>query len=392
MAHENGSHETLLNFRRSCRSSLRLRCAHADSPLALELSSPLDYQVIQRISRERGSVRIAGRWTNPTSPDAAIEARLVSGDIDAPWRQLDVSLDGNAFQANLDGPAGGWYRLEVRASREGNVAGGVAVIEHVGIGEVFVVAGQSNSANHGEEKQKPASDRVVAFDGLGWQLANDPQPGASGRGGSFLPPLGDSLVQQFDVPIGFVACGVGATSVREWLPEGATFPNPPTIERRVEKLGNGEWTSRGEAFSRLVSRMNALGPRGFRAVLWHQGESDANQQDASRTLPGALYREYLTQLIRASRQEIGWDPPWFVAQVSYHRPGDESSPEIRAAQASLWHSGIALEGPDSDALKGELRERQGQGVHFSGQGLREHAARWADKVSPWLERQLAKED
>lgn len=61
--------------------------------------------------------------------------------------------------------------------------------------------------------------------------------------------------------------------------------------------------------------------------------------------------------------------------MSYHVPGDEASPEIRAAQAALWKEGIALEGPDSDALKSDLRERGGKGVHFSDKGLREHAAR-----------------
>jgi hypothetical protein len=112
-----------------------------------------------------------------------------------------------------------------------------------------------------------------------------------------------------------------------------------------------------------------LGPRGFRAVLWHQGESDANQEDPGRTLPGKLYREYLEKLINDSRREIGWNAPWFVAQASYHRPGDEGSPDIRSAQASMWRDGVALEGPDTDAIKGELR-------------------RWFDKVSPWLEQSL----
>ena len=93
-----------------------------------------------------------------------------------------------------------------------------------------------------------------------------------------------------------------------------------------------------------------------------------------------------------SRKDVGWEAPWFVARASYHAPGDEASPDIRAAQAALWKDGVAREGPDSDALKGELRENGGKGVHFSGPGLREHADRWAKKVGPWLERQTATKD
>lgn len=199
-----------------------------------------------------------------------------------------------------------------------------------------------------------------------------------------MPPLGDAIVAQEAVPVGFIACGVGATSVREWLPRGARFPNPPTIENRVERQADGSWASKGEAYDAFIARIKPLGKNGFRAVLWHQGESDANQQDSSRTLEGKLYRDYLERLIRDSRSDLGWDVPWFVAQASYHVPGDESSDEIRAAQSSLWRDGIALQGPDSDALKGPLRENNGQGVHFSGPGLRMHAAKWAEQILPWL--------
>jgi len=96
---------------------------------------------------------------------------------------------------------------------------------------------------------------------------------------SFIPIFGDALAEKFDVPIGIVACGIGATSVREWLPKGSTFPNPPTIENRVTKLPSGEWESNGDAFAQFVTKMISLGPNGFRAVLWHQGESDALKGD-----------------------------------------------------------------------------------------------------------------
>jgi hypothetical protein len=286
----------------------------------------------------------------------------------------------------MKAPAGGWYRLEVRVRSEKSIVAKTTV-EHVGVGEIFVVAGQSNSANHGEERQQSQTGLVAARQNGKWQLANDPQPGASGDGGSFIPPFGDAIAHRFKVPVGIIAAGVGATSIREWLPRGTRFPNPPTLTGHVTQLPNGEWESKGALFEGLVERMKEAGPQGFRAVLWHQGESDANQRDASRTFPGGLYQKFLEQLIRDSRREVGWEFPWFVAQVSYHTPDDAGSPEIRAAQQALWKAGIALEGPDSDALIGELRDSGGQGVHFSGKGLREHGARWAGKVAPWLENQ-----
>ena len=353
----------------------------------LTLTAPLDYQVVQRSSPQKGLLRIAGELPEAVpAKDVVLEARLMEDTLEAPWQKVGVIVTDRKFTGTLEARAGGWRKLEVRVLGQGcEVA--VGSVAHVGIGEVFVIAGQSNSANHGEEKQSPKSGRVAAFDGTKWQLANDPLPGASGNGGSFIPPFADAVVAKQDVPVGIIACGIGATSVREWLPKGSRFPNPPTIEGRVTRLPDGQWESKGDAYAAFVARMKSVGPRGFRAVLWHQGESDANQNDPTRTLPGALYREYLEKLIRQSRRDIGWDAPWFVAQASYHVPGDEGSDDIRAAQASLWKDGIALEGPDSDALKGKLRERDGQGVHFSGPGLREHAAKWAEKIVPWLERQ-----
>jgi hypothetical protein len=355
----------------------------------LRLSQPTNYQVVQRQTRGQGVLRVAGELSDDVpGQDLVVEARVGDEQRPGEWRRIGTGVVARQITGSLEVPAGGWWKLEVRVSQQDRVLAS-SVVEHVGVGEVFVVAGQSNSANHGEERQVTQTKRVAAFDGKVWRLADDPQPGASGTGGSFLPPFADAVVAQENVPVGIVACGIGATSVREWLPKGSTFPNPPTLVGRVEQLANGEWASKGAAFEMLITRMQPLGKHGFRAVLWHQGESDANQRDPTRTLSGQLYRESLEKLIRESRRAIGWDAPWFVAQASYHVPGDEGSDEIRAAQASLWKDSLALQGPDSDALKGELRERNGQGVHFSGRGLREHGAKWAEKVLPWLDQQFA---
>jgi hypothetical protein len=346
---------------------------------AMTLSAPSDYQVVQRQSAKKGRIEIAGELGAAALGADAIAIRISGTNETDGWKRTAAKFEGAKFSAVVEATAGGWYRVEIRAMK-GDAILESAAVEHVGVGEVFVVAGQSNSANHGAEKQNMKTGLVASFDGHRWRLANDPQPGASGSGGSFMPPFGDAIAERFHVPVGFIACGIGATSVREWLPEGAKFPNPPTLTGRVRQLADGGWESKGEAFAMFVARMKQAGPHGFRAVLWHQGESDANQKDTTRTLPGKLYRQYLEKIIRDSRCEIGWDAPWFVAQASYHVPGDEASPDIRAAQASLWQDGVALEGPDTDALKHEWRENGGKGVHFSGPGLREHAKRWCHRA------------
>lgn len=356
---------------------------------AIQLSLPLDYQVHQRATRTEGRIRVEGTVPASAAGTATVEVRLVGVGVTEAWQQLAGLTPGQAsFGADFTAPSGGWYRLEARVKRQNAVVAQV-VVEHVGVGEVFVMAGQSNAANHGEEKQQTKTGLVSSFSGTQWSPAHDPQPGASGSGGSFVPPFGDAVAARFKVPVGVVATGVGATSVREWLPHGARFANPPTLTGNVRVLLSGEWESKGSLFETFVKRTRQLGPQGFRAVLWHQGESDANQQDASRTLPGELYAKYLEQLIRETRREIGWESPWFVAQASYHTPDDTGSPDIRAAQQALWKSGAALEGPDTDALTGGFRDSGGKGVHFSASGLREHAQRWMDKVAPWLDRQLA---
>ncbi len=351
----------------------------------IQLTSPLDHQVIQRHSSTEGTILIRGTQSGLDTGKTKYMAKI---GAKGRWQALTAQIEKEHFSASVTAPMGGWHRVEVRAMLDGKAVASAAV-EHVGIGEVFVVAGQSNSANHGEEKQMTQTRRVAAFDGTKWQIADDPQPGASGRMGSFMPALGDALIERFDVPVGFVACGIGATSVREWLPIGSAFPNPPTIESRVAKLPDGLWSSNGAAYDAFIARMRPLGHNGFRAVLWHQGESDANQKDTTRTLAGKLYREYLEKIIRDSRRDTGFEAPWFVAQASYHLPGDEGSDDIRAAQAALWKDGLAQPGPDSDELKGLLRERKGLGVHFSGPGLRAHGQKWAEKITPWLDQQLS---
>ena len=131
----------------------------------------------------------------------------------------------------------------------GNLVDSIS-ISPIGVGEVFIIAGQSNSANAGIQRQTPSDSRVSAWGKRGWQFASDPQPIATGNGGSPWPLLGDLLATRYDMPIGFISVGLGGTKVEQWLP------------RSTDK------------FDRIVMALNEVGPQGARALLWHQGESD----------------------------------------------------------------------------------------------------------------------
>jgi Carbohydrate esterase, sialic acid-specific acetylesterase len=362
----------------------------------LVLASPCEYQVFQRRSHREGFVTVAGRLSFVNN---AIPARVelsgwltgqgAYGALSGKWQSLAFDSRVPSFRCSLPTPAGGWYRLDIRVQVDGKTVAEVQV-RHLGMGEVFVVAGQSNAANHGEKLTKTVTGRVAAFNGGAWALANDPQPGASGSGGSFIPAFGDSLAAKYKVPIGITNVSVGATSVRQWLPKGERIAILPTLTPYVVTVGQKQWECSGGLFDNLMTRMEQLGPHGFRAVLWHQGESDANQAFADRTLPGKLYRSYLEKIIRRSRLQADWDIPWLVAQATYHSPEDAGSPDIRTAQKSLWTDGIALEGLDTDALTGNCRDGGGRGIHFSEKGLKAHGQLWADKVAVYLDKVLAK--
>ena len=156
--------------------------------MGLMLDSPLDFQVVQRNAKNFGVLRVSGKLGAAARQADTLEYRLGGDGNRGEWRKLDVTIKDVSFESLINAPAGGWYRLELRATAAGKALA-QARVERVGVGEVFVVAGQSNSANYGAERQITKTKRVAAFDGSRWQLANDPQPGAKGAGGSFAATI-----------------------------------------------------------------------------------------------------------------------------------------------------------------------------------------------------------
>lgn len=309
---------------------------------------PDGVQLFQRDSQNRADAKITGSW-NAVSSDSIAKIQISENGTD--WVDLEnLSLDTSAKTYSGTISLGtGWHEFQIQAlDSSGNVLTSTTT-DKIGVGDIFITAGQFNSANHGSSQQFPTSGNVYALDVLTgeWKVANDPQPGASGAGGSTWPAMGETLSEMLggDVPIGFVSTGVGGSSVQQWV--------------------NGYQ-------SRLFSALDALDGN-VKAILWHQGETDSEGNGS--TMTGEQYVELLNSLIDVTREYSGdEDLAWMVALVSYFNGTTDE--ELRAAQMAVVNGdGNVFLGPDSDALLGALRAADG--VHFSADGLQQLGEMWA---------------
>ena len=326
---------------------LGLLMASRTNAVELQISQPRDAAVYQRDARRKAAIPVACALSDGGAADIEVRA------IDRKTREPATDWTSTT---SLTLPTG-WYRLEARAKRAGDVVA-TGSVEHVGIGEVFIICGQSNSANHGQPPRKASDERISSCDfatGI-WRHGDDPQPGASGNGGSPWPILGDMLAKQFDAPIGFICVGVGGTPVSFWTP------------------GAGGYT-------KLKQALQLVRPRGARAVLWHQGESDSIAGTSTDD-----YARMLGDCIRQSRQDAGWEVPWGVALASFHPDAKATAARqaaIVAGQGKVIQTvSEVFEGPATDSY--HTRGWLCDSVHFNAEGLAAHAQGWADSLTPLL--------
>ncbi len=288
---------------------------------------------------------------------AKVEAQIVdsSGEAVVGWTQLIVDVNDNTKYTGVleNVPAGGWYDIEVRAkdmSTSNVIATGS--VSCIGVGEVFITGGQSNSCNFGGTKMTAGEDIVSAFDAATgkWQHCEDVQPnlnGYHGEGGSPWPTLGDALVAELGVPVGFVATGNGNTKISELL-------------------------TKEDLWATIKNSIEALKPYGFKAFLIHQGEADEGTDREE-------YKASYLELIQETRKVAGFDLPWVVAKVSYAWSGynnPENSKSLTDAQKAICNNYNIFEGPTTDDLQGEYRHTDN--LHMSELGLVEHGNRWAE--------------
>lgn len=224
---------------------------------------------------------------------------------------------------------------------------------------VFLVMGQSNAANHGDHRHT-ASDTVFSLDFFRMQatIASDPLPGASGNGGSIWTRLGDRLTSAgLFKRVLFIPIAFGGTFVADWAPSG-------TMNRRTAfALGRLRRALRTPVIN--VS-----------AVLWQQGEAEANHTKMS----AAQYRRAFDEVVADLRAK-GVFAPVMVACSTLCEAGErthDNTDEIRKALLAMEDpaSGI-LRGPDTDVVGPEHRYDR---CHLAGSGLNLCADLWFEAI------------
>ena len=113
-------------------------------------SGPVDNQVFQRTAEQTADISFSGAASGKKVNGKDIEARLIAGDS-SPVPGFDWSSIGKIQKLKWGGelkrvPVGGPYRLEVRLQGSDSTIS----IANLLVGDLWVLAGQSNMEGHGD--------------------------------------------------------------------------------------------------------------------------------------------------------------------------------------------------------------------------------------------------
>ena len=336
----------------------------------IQITYPLSRMVFQRNNSNNASIAITGYYQQTID---RVEARAVAiqGGTTTAWQTIQTNPKGGFYSGSL-AIAGGWYQLEVRGSLAGSVVAS-ATLAKFGVGEVFVVSGQSNAAGYYNFGGPAASDdrvnTVDFYDSSGNTSYSQPSfihldansPVAPhGQSAWCWGKLGDLIASRYNVPVMFYNTAFDGTLARNWA---ESADGGSTLSGYINAYYNP-----GQPFVFLKTTLNYYASMtGARAVLWHQGESDTQLSTTA-----TAYKNALQTVINKSRQYYGNNIGWMVARVSYIR-GFTSSAVISGQDQTIASTSNTFQGPNTDGIQ---IPRANMDIHFQGSGLTDLAAAW----------------
>jgi hypothetical protein len=279
--------------------------------LKLGVTGAADDMVVQRHGAS-GIVRLTSR-SSSVHVRAHDEADVLISDVEIP-------AGGGA---DLELGVGGPYRLHA-SSDQGNEV----LAERVLVGDLWVLAGQSNMYGYGGLDEFDAPHPLVHMLDMArrWRLAEEPlhsnvhspdpvhidnvegdvdalRSQVHGYGAGLGLAFAKEVVAATGVPIGLIPTAKGGAQLADWLPRGAD---------------DGGLTLYGS----LQKSVQAAGGA-VRGVLWWQGESDSGTPDSAAEFPGSL-----RTLIAALRHDLGAQLEFLHVQLCRNTlvPEDDALP------------------------------------------------------------------
>ncbi len=363
----------------------------------IKLTSPQERAVYQRNGFGYSAVTIAGNYQKQVD---RLEYRLDPIQPDQgetlDWTLLKIlPLNGN-FSV-IATVRQGWYKLTVRGILNGQVLPDVGVVNKMGVGEVFIIAGQSNAQGIDNIGGIAAvDDRVNCYNKInsrefGGTFNITLSDFAKLDGNNPIAPrgvnpwcwgrLGDLLASRLKVPIMFFNVALEGTKSEAWAitANGGVAPNPYTDP--VPYQGNLPYKNLSDVLHYFVPQL------GVRSVLWCQGEGD-NYTFKKLDISANTYKNNLLTVIKKTREETGKDIPWVVALTSASPRNCTQCPDgtyadpdpniIDGQLAAIKDSPLNFQGPATDGIQNPGRK---SGVHFNGAGLSLLADAWSNSLS-----------
>lgn len=229
-----------------------------------------------------------------------------------------------------------------------------AVCAFCGFGkDIYLLLGQSNMAGRGKlgDEAPVPCERIEKLDRSDtWVAATEPlhfdKPVAgAGLGMSFARIVAD---RDRDVMVGLVPCAVGGSPLDKWMP-GAPLYAEAVRRAKIAQRG-------GE----------------IKAILWHQGESDADGGKLE-----ASYVERLAKMVAALRAELGLkaeDVPFILGSLAEL----EGAPNYEVNRSfNRTVRSVVDRIPNSVRVEGSDLSCNEDKVHFSTRSLRTLGARYA---------------
>lgn len=224
--------------------------------------------------------------------------------------------------------------------------------------QLFLLAGQSNMAGRGalDADSAKAPPRVLKWTAENqWAPAVEPLHWDKAAAGAGLArSFAEELVEKDPtITVGLIPTACGGSSIRSWVP------------------GGYHDQTKSHPYDDALARAKAAMPSGqLKAILWHQGEGDANPKNAPE------YEQELKELIERFRKDLGIpDLPFYIGQLGRFpaKPWNESQEAVDQAQQR-----VAATVPHVYFISSEGLLSKGDNLHFSTEALRVFGRRYAE--------------